>query len=124
MHWYIAALTKYADVSGRARRKEYWMFFLFNFLITMGLIILEAFLGISDLEGGWGPISGLYTLAMLVPSIAVGVRRLHDTGRSGWTLLLAIIPIVNLYVLYLMVIDGDPGENEYGPNPKSATAYV
>ena len=78
MSWYLTVLKKYAVFSGRARRMEYWMFALFNFIISFALAFLEA------LVGGPGIVAVLYSLAVLVPSIAVGVRRLHDTDRSGW----------------------------------------
>ena len=104
--WYIEVLKKYAVFTGRARRKEYWMFFLINFLIAVAIGFVEGFLG------GKGVFSNIYSLAVLLPSIAVGVRRLHDTDRSGWWLLL---PIVNIVFLAL---NGQPSSNRFGPNPK------
>ena len=82
MNWYLEVLKKYADFSGRAQRKEYWYFVLFNVLIAIVLAIIDISLGIANREG-LGPLRGIYSLAVLIPSIAVGVRRLHDTGRSG-----------------------------------------
>ncbi|CAI8741222.1 DUF805 domain-containing protein [Pseudomonas donghuensis] len=104
--WYFEVLKKYAVFSGRARRKEYWMFFLVNILVAMVL-------GFIDRVAGTGAIlSNLYSLALLIPGIAVGVRRMHDTDRSGWWLLL---PIVNLIFLCQ---DSQPGPNRFGQNPK------
>lgn len=116
MNWYLEVLKKYAVFSGRAHRKEYWMFFLFNIIIAMliGLVtgFTGAILGIGTALSD--PASAIYSLAILVPSIAVGVRRMHDIGRSGWWIL---FPVVNLVFLCL---DSQPGDNEYGPNPKGA----
>ena len=115
MNWYLGVLKKYAVFSGRARRKEYWMFFLVNFIILLLLGLIEAALGLPAV------LTFLYTLAVLIPHIAVGVRRLHDTGRSGWWLLLSLVPLVGIFiVLFFLILDGQPGENSYGPNPKGA----
>lgn len=113
MQWYLKVLKNYVGFQGRARRKEYWMFFLFNFLITILLSTIEALLGLG------GILSAIYGLAVLLPSIAVSVRRLHDIGRSGWWMLLSIIPVIGLIVLLVFaILDSQPGENKYGPNPK------
>lgn len=114
MEWYLKVVKEhYADFSGRARRKEYWMFILFNFVISCVLAVIFGRL----LNVSW--VSGLYSLAVLVPSIAVSVRRLHDIGKSGWWLLLSLIPIVNLYLIYLLCVDSQPDTNEWGENPKA-----
>ena len=115
MNWFITALKKYAVFTGRSRRKEYWFFVLFYLLIAIAL-------GIVDGVTGLGVLSPLGTLALLVPSIAVAIRRLHDVGKSGWWLLLGLVPLVGLVLLYFMVQDSQPGGNEYGPNPKEAGA--
>ena len=120
MEWYLAVLSKYADFSGRARRKEYWMFALINFVIALVLGVIDGVSGQKSAQtGGVGILGGLYTLAMLVPSLAVGVRRLHDTNRSAWFLLLVLIPIAGpiIYLVFLAQ-EGTPGENQYGSNPK------
>jgi uncharacterized membrane protein YhaH (DUF805 family) len=118
MDWYLGVLKKYAEFSGRARRKEYWMFVLFNLIIVFVLGFIDGVLGLTT-EGGMGILGGLYSLAVLLPSIAVGVRRLHDTGRSGWWLLIAFVPFIGAIVLIVFfVLDSQPGGNEYGPNPK------
>jgi uncharacterized membrane protein YhaH (DUF805 family) len=116
MNWYLDVLkNKYATFTGRARRKEYWMFFLFNILIAIGLGIIEAIVGLPGILGG------LYGLAVLIPGIAVTVRRLHDTGRSGWWILIAFLPLVGFIILLVfMVLDSHPGDNAFGPNPKGA----
>lgn len=117
MYWYLEVLRKYAVFTGRAQRKEYWMFVLFNFIIVWVLWILEG------LAGGPGVLPNLYNLAVLLPSLAVTVRRLHDIDRTGWWILIVLIPIIGFIVLLVfMVQDSQEGENEYGPNPKVATA--
>jgi uncharacterized membrane protein YhaH (DUF805 family) len=113
----LAVLKNYAGFSGRARRTEYWMFFLFNLIITL---VLDA-IGMAIKQGSL--LGGIYGLAVLIPGIAVAVRRLHDTGRSGWWLFIGLIPIVGTIVLIVfMATEGQPGDNEYGPNPKLAPA--
>ena len=122
MNWYLKVLKQYADFSGRARRKEYWMFVLFNMIFAIVAMILDNVLGI-EMEGiGYGPLYGLYVLAMLIPGLAVAVRRLHDVGKSGWMILIALIPLIGtIWLLVLMVTDSNPGENQYGQNPKDVT---
>ncbi len=110
--WYLTALKKYAVFSGRAQRKEYWFFVLFNVLILLALGFVEGFLGISP-ESEESLLGTLYIFAVAIPWTAAAVRRLHDTGRSGWWLLIGLI---------FMIEDGDVGENAYGLNPKTATA--
>ena len=119
MNWYIAVLKKYAVFTGRARRSEYWFFILFNVIISLVLGFIDGFLGLGDPEAGVGLLSVIYGLAVLIPSIAVGVRRLHDTDRSGWWLLISLIPLIGgIVLLVFIVLDGTPGENRFGPNPK------
>jgi uncharacterized membrane protein YhaH (DUF805 family) len=116
MNWYLEVLKKYAVFTGRARRKEYWMFFLFNILVAILIGFITGFLGgvfgvgrtLSD------SANAIYSLAVLIPGIAVAVRRMHDVGRSGWWIL---VPVANLV---FMCMDGQPGDNEHGPNPKMA----
>jgi len=121
MDWYVMALRKYAEFNGRSRRKEYWIYTLVNVIIyavlyVAGLIMISQ--GSSTVGIALMGIYCIYGLATLVPSLAVSVRRLHDTNRSGWWLLLGLIPIVGLALIVLLAIDGDPGDNQYGPNPK------
>lgn len=119
MNWYLQVLRNYADFSGRARRTEYWMFALFNLIFYVAAIILDNILGTTVSNLPYGLFYFLYALAMFIPGLAVSVRRLHDTGKSGWMILIAIIPIVGaIWLLVLYCTDSDAGENEYGPNPK------
>ncbi|MEY5047585.1 MAG: putative cytochrome [Bacteroidota bacterium] len=104
--YYLNVLQNYATFSGRARRAEYWYFGLLSTIISIILTVIELTVGISF-------ISTVYSVAILVPSIAVGVRRMHDVGKSGWFLL---IPFYNLILLFSA---GDEGTNEYGPDPKN-----
>ena len=121
MNWYVQALKKYADFSGRARRKEYWLFVLFNIVISCVLTIVDVMIGTYSQAVGIGVLAGIYALAVLIPGIAVSVRRLHDTDRSGWWLLIVLIPIIGPIVLIVfMCIDGTPGTNRFGPSPKEA----
>lgn len=123
MNWYLVALKKYAVFAGRARRKEFWFFMLFNTLITVALAMIDMWTGTYDEDVGLGVLSGLYAVAMIVPSIAVTVRRLHDTDRSGWWYLLLFIPVIGvLVILVFMLLDGTPGSNRFGPNPKEGSS--
>ena len=116
MNWYLKVLKQYAVFSGRAQRKEYWMFYLINFIIASGIGLIEG------LAGSPGVFSALYGLAVLIPGSAVSVRRLHDIDRSGWWLLIGLIPLIGIIVLLVfMVQDSKPGDNQYGVNPKNAT---
>ncbi len=105
-NYFIGVLKNFKDFDSRARRKEYWMFVLFNMIVSTVVNIIARNLGVYAL-------SNLYSLLILVPAIAVGVRRMHDVGKSGWFLL---IPFYNLY---LLVIDGEIGDNQYGADPKA-----
>ena len=118
MDWYIAVLKKYAVFGGRARRKEYWMFVLFNLIFAIVASALDTvILGVAF--DGFGPLYVVYTLAVLVPGLAVSVRRLHDVGKSGWYLLVNLIPIAGpIWYLVLVCTDSQPGDNQYGSNPK------
>jgi uncharacterized membrane protein YhaH (DUF805 family) len=114
MNWYFKVLKQYGDFKGRARRKEYWMFILFTTIISLLLIILDNVLGTTYGElNEDGYIETVYSLAILIPYLAVTVRRMHDTGKSGWYML---IPIYNFI---LACTDGERSENEWGENPKA-----
>ena len=120
MNWYVEVLKKYAVFSGRARRKEYWTFFLVNSIIFVIFFIVGVF---GDPSGIEGMLGGLYSLGVFVPLIAVSVRRLHDTNRSGWWYLISFVPLVGAIVLLVFTVqDSQEGDNKYGPNPKAATA--
>ena len=122
MNWYFEVLKKYAVFIGRARRKEYWFFVLFNFIFAIVLVFIDGMIGTFDAETGYGVLSGIYGLAVLIPGIAVSIRRLHDTDRVGWWLLICFIPLIGaIWLLVLMVLDGTAGQNQYGPDPKGAT---
>jgi uncharacterized membrane protein YhaH (DUF805 family) len=113
MSWYLTALRKYADFTGRARRREFWWFYLVNFVIELVLSFLFR-------RGGFTIIPSLYGLALIIPSWAVACRRLHDIGKSGWWQLIWIIPIVGWIILIVwFASDGHPQANKYGPNPKT-----
>lgn len=112
MNWYLIVLKKYAVFSGRARRKEYWMFFLFNIIIAFILGFIEGITGINS-GSDESILANIYSFAILIPSIAVGIRRMHDVGKSGWFLL---IPIYNLI---LAATEGNKGDNQYGTDPKA-----
>jgi uncharacterized membrane protein YhaH (DUF805 family) len=121
MNWFLIVLKKYATFSGRAQRAEYWYFALFYILIFCGLSIIDGITGSFSSEAGMGFLGGLLTLGLLIPSIAVGVRRLHDTGRSGWWLLIVLIPLIGAIVLFVFTVeDSAAGDNSYGPNPKNS----
>ncbi len=121
MYWYLQVLKNYAGFSGRARRKEYWMFALFNLIFLIVAMILDNVLGTTIEDLPYGLFYFLYALVVLIPSLAVAVRRLHDVGKSGWMILISLIPIVGgIWLLVLMLTDSNPGENEYGVNPKDA----
>lgn len=125
MDWYLSVLKKYAVFSGRARRKEYWYFTLVNAIIYVALLLLDKMFGLYNAENGTGTLSLVYALAVFLPGLAVGVRRLHDTGRKGWWLLLAFIPLIGALVLiYFMVQDSQAGSNQYGDNPKGVSALI
>lgn len=119
MEWYLKVLKQYADFSGRARRKEYWMFVLFNMIFAIAAIVLDNVMGLAFEDIGYGPIYLIYLLVIFIPGLAVAVRRLHDTGNSGWMMLLAFLPIIGaIWLFVLFVTDSQGGSNKYGSNPK------
>lgn len=109
---YVSTLKKFADFAGRARRREFWMFFLITMIICIVLGIINGFITEHPI------LPGLFLLAILLPNIAVIIRRLHDIGKSGLWALLLLIPFVGLIILIFACIDSQPGSNQYGPNPK------
>ncbi|WP_424210973.1 DUF805 domain-containing protein [Streptomyces sp. BI20] len=117
MNIYLDVLKKYAVFSGRARRQEYWIFFLVNLGISIVLAIIDYALGTGSIIGG------LYSLAVLLPGLGVAVRRLHDTGKSGWWILIALIPLIGgIWLIVLLATEGQRNPNQYGPDPKAAPA--
>lgn len=122
MEWMLMPLQRYAQFSGRSRRKEYWMFVLLAFLLGIVAGVIDAVLGLNTMVAGlYGPLSLLLGLALLIPSIAVGVRRLHDTDRSGWWLLIGLVPFLGALILLIFyLMEGTKGDNRFGPDPKLA----
>ncbi|MEU3465539.1 DUF805 domain-containing protein [Streptomyces sp. NPDC006733] len=119
MNFYLDVLKQYTNFAGRARRQEYWMFALFHFIIIVVLVVLDRIIGSYPL------LYALYTLATFLPTLAVTVRRLHDTGKSGWMALLGLIPCVGGIILIVFAAtEGTPGDNQYGPNPKAGPGYT
>lgn len=119
MNYYLSAWEKFGVFSGRSRRAEYWYFCLFNLIIGIILGIIGGQFG-----NGVNLLSSLFSFATIIPGLAVSVRRLHDVGKSGWMLLITLIPLIGMiWLLVLLATDSNPGDNKYGPNPKGvATA--
>ncbi|MEY4761997.1 MAG: hypothetical protein RLZZ200_1853 [Pseudomonadota bacterium] len=120
MLWFLAVLRQYATFRGRARRREFWTFFLVNVAIYALLIIVDGLTGTFDMGTERGLLGTLYLIATLVPWVAVAVRRLHDTDRSGWWALLIPVPVVQIVLLYFLIQEGDEGGNDYGLDPRAA----
>jgi len=127
MEWYLKVLKNYGDFRTRSRRKEYWMFVLFNIIFAIVAAIIDGVLGttfkmdlgMGEQSMGYGYVYLLYALVTLVPGLAVSVRRMHDVGKSGWFLLIGLIPIIGaIWLLVLACTDGQLGPNKWGPNPK------
>ncbi|WP_141505302.1 DUF805 domain-containing protein [Paenibacillus luteus] len=112
MQWYMKAMKNYVNLDGRARRMEFWMFFLMNALITAALLIIESLAGIP------GILSGIYYIAVFLPSIAVSVRRLHDIGKSGLWIFIGLVPFIGTIVLLVFSFLEGENINKYGANPK------
>jgi uncharacterized membrane protein YhaH (DUF805 family) len=122
MNWYLDAWKNYVTFTGRSRRKAYWMFVLFNIIAAVLAGVIDNVLGLAG-KDGYGPISGLYSLAVFIPGLALAIRRLHDTGRTGWWMLLGLIPLFGWIILLIFfVTNSQPGSNQYGPNPKDTLA--
>ncbi len=152
MKWFLLALQKYAQFSGRSRRKEYWMFFLFNFLISIVAGALDEIFHLSFWASN-GALNSLASLALFIPNLSVTVRRLHDTGKSGWFMLLWLVPFlllgfgvammysmnnfnttfiysaviillgIGVWMVVILATDGTPGRNKYGLNPKEGEDF-
>lgn len=132
MEWMILPYRRYAEFTGRSRRKEYWMFVLFQVLVSLAIGILFGrssymmgggmMAGMTTLQGPGGIVQNLFLLVSLIPGLAVSVRRLHDQDRSGWLLLLLFIPFLGAFaLLVLMCLEGTRGPNRFGPDPKNPT---
>lgn len=135
MNWYIEVLKKYVVFSGRASRSEYWYFALFSTIISIILTVIDLAMGSGSADSSvsadagmamsvnMGLLGGIYSLAVLLPSLGVSFRRLHDTDHSAWWLLIAFIPLIGAIVLLVFLVkDSTPGNNKYGPNPKGVVA--
>ena len=122
MNWYHEVLRKYAVFGGRARRMEYWFFNLINLFIVILLVIIEWAAGwvfVSSAGERIGILSSVYNIAILIPALSVTTRRLHDTGRSGWWMLINLIPLIgSIVVIIILAEKGEHGRNKYGPDPK------
>lgn len=117
MHWYVDGLKNYTGFSGRAHRTEFWMYALFNFIAIIVLSIIDGIIGTN------GIIVTLYYLATILPGIAVAMRRLHDTDRSGWWMLVGFVPFIGgIVLLIFFCMEGTSGDNQYGPDPKASLA--
>jgi len=120
MSWYLMVIKNYAGFSGRARRKEYWMFYLMNCIIVVALAILLSILTVITGAMGFMAIYYLYALFIFLPALAVTIRRLHDIGKSGWWYLIVFIPLIGvIWLIVLLATEGNAGENQYGPDPKA-----
>ena len=123
MNWFLTVLKKYAVFTGRAQRAEYWYFVLIYTIIYFVLGFVDRMFGATRLQEGPGLLAGIFVLATLIPSLAVGARRLHDTNRSGWWLLISLVPLIGWIVLLVFTVqDSTPGDNRFGPNPKGQLA--
>ncbi|WP_377890120.1 DUF805 domain-containing protein [Alkalihalobacillus sp. R86527] len=114
MSWYVKVLKEYVNFKGRARRKEYWMFILFHVIICALLSWIQVAADIGVI------LTSIYSLVIILPSLAVAVRRLHDTGKSGWWVLISFVPIVGAIILIVFLVLDSVDDNTYGPNPKTA----
>jgi len=118
MQMYLKAIKQYADFNSRASRREYWMFTLLSLIISVIAIVIDVVLGSAIDMGGFSPLYIIYFLGIIIPTIAVAVRRLHDVGNNGLMILISLVPIVgSIWLLVLLVSKGHSGENKYGPNP-------
>ena len=120
MEWYLKVVRdNYANFEGRARRQEYWMFVLFNIIFLIAIALVSGFLGAMLDAPALMLLYIVYALGVFIPSLAVAVRRLHDTGKSGWYYLVTLIPFIGgIWLIILLATEGDVGPNEYGPDPK------
>jgi uncharacterized membrane protein YhaH (DUF805 family) len=125
MKYYLKAYKNYAVFEGRASLVEFWYFFLFNIVLSVSAVIIDNLLGIES-KGllGQGLIFEIYSIIVFIPGIAVSIRRLHDSRKSGWYILIVIVPIIGIIGFFLLTaVDGSPGKNEYGENPKESNKF-
>jgi len=120
MEWFVLVLKKYFVFEGRARRKEYWMYYLFMVIINIPLSIIDALIGSVSSSVDIGFLSTIFSVLTFIPWISVSVRRLHDINKSGGYMFLLFLPIIGwIWLFVLSVMAGDEGENQYGPDPKN-----
>lgn len=125
MNWYLKVLNQYSDFSGRARRTEYWMFALFNLIFAIVAMVLDNLIGSTISSLPYGFIYFIYALAILIPNLAVTVRRLHDSGKSGWYIFISLIPLIGgIWLIVLLATDSEVGDNKWGPNPKTGPSEI
>jgi uncharacterized membrane protein YhaH (DUF805 family) len=125
MVWFLSVLRHYATFRGRARRREYWTYLAIYVPIYGALLLVDLLTGTFDMETQMGTLTGLYVLATVIPGTAVAVRRLHDTNRSGWWLVISLIPLLGAIVLlYFLIQEGDAGDNAFGADPKAAGGHA
>jgi uncharacterized membrane protein YhaH (DUF805 family) len=130
MKWAFLPFWRYAEFSGRSRRKEYWMFFLLNMVVLFALGAY-LFLTLTPETVQWKPTESrpgvvfiLWLLATFVPSLALQARRLHDQDRSGWFILLGFIPYIGGLIMFVFaLLEGTPGPNTYGPDPRGDESW-
>ena len=118
MEFALEPFKKYADFSGRARRREYWGFqlvLLLSYLVLLALVAMESMATIGSI------LILVFGLGIIVPSLAVTVRRLHDIGKSGWWYLIGLVPLVGLVIFLFLLMPGTPGTNQYGPDPRGSS---
>lgn len=119
MKYYLKVFKDCLDFQGRASQSEFWFFFLFNILFSISAKLLDSILDLEIQTFRYGPIYQIYTLIVLFPGIAVTVRRLHDTGRSGWFIFIVLIPFIGIiWLIYVLAGESHPGMNQYGEKPK------
>ncbi len=124
MKYYLLAFKKYAQFSGRSNRSEYWYFVLFHIIFAIVALILDTMIGSSFAGSPYGFVYLLYILAAFLPGLAVSVRRLHDTNKSGWWILIALIPLIgSIWLIVYMATEGTKGENKYGPDPNGNLTF-
>jgi uncharacterized membrane protein YhaH (DUF805 family) len=124
--WVLEVFSKYATFDGRARRKEYWYWYLFNFIVSIFISVVSLVINGTETDNGIGwfglfinIVVIIYSLGVFIPNLAVTVRRLHDTNRSGWWYFISMVPFIGGIILFIYLIeDSTPGDNQYGPNPK------
>lgn len=121
MEYFISAIRQYAVFKGRTRRKEFWYFYLISFVISLALAFLDNRMGTFNPEMGGGLLGGVYGIFIFLPSLSLTVRRIHDSGYSGYWAFILLIPIIGvLAILFFALMDSKPGSNEYGISPKES----